>query len=194
MVGRDILLGSAIGFFSVLLGHLRVASVIWFTGRGGLPDLMDGWQFGLAGPSAFGQMFINQVSASIVTAFMIVFLLLFLSLLLRRDWAGIAVGTLILIALFVAPAIGREHWLALLAVACSNVLLVICAMRFGPLALTTALIVVHVWVFFPITTNLTAWYASSFVLVTAILLAIATYSFYVSLGGQKVFSGKLLEE
>ena len=193
LIGRDILIGLALGFFCVMLMHLRVALSLWVAGQG-TPDVLDGWEFGVAGTSAFGVMFISQVSAGMAQAFMVVFLLLFLSLLLRKDWAGTLLGTLILAAIFVVPAIGHERWVGLLAIAIAIVLFVFCAERFGPLALMATLVVFHIWVFYPITTHLTTWYASSFVLVSIILLALAIYCFFVSLGGQKILSGKLLQE
>ena len=45
-----------------------------------------------------------------------------------------------------------------------------------------------------ITTNLSAWYASNGLLAAGVLLVLAIYAFHTSLGGQKVFTGKLLEE
>ena len=47
---------------------------------------------------------------------------------------------------------------------------------------------------FLITTNLSAWYASSGLFVVGLVLALAIYAFHTALGGQKVFSEKLLEE
>jgi hypothetical protein len=45
-----------------------------------------------------------------------------------------------------------------------------------------------------VTTNLSAWYASNGLLAAGVLLALALYAFHTALGGQKLFSGKLLEE
>jgi Protein kinase domain len=194
LVGRDILVGATIGAFCVPLMYLRLALPRWVAGYPGIPDLMDTFAFGVAGTSAFGQMFINQLTASIAQTFMVVFLLLFLGLLLRKDWVGIAVGSLILIALFLSPEIARAHWIGLVSIALYVVALVFCAVRFGPVALMATLMVVHLWVFYPITTELNAWYASSFVLDLILLLAMATYGFYTSLGGQPVFKYNFLRE
>jgi serine/threonine-protein kinase len=155
LVGRDILIGATIGAFWVALMYFRLALPRWFAAYQGIPDQMDTFQFGVAGASAFGQMFINQLTASIAQAFMIVFLLLFLSLLLRKDWRGIAVGTLILMALFVAPEIAQSHWIGIAGVGVAVLAIVFCAVRFGPLALMAQLMVFHLWVFYPITTELT---------------------------------------
>jgi hypothetical protein len=47
---------------------------------------------------------------------------------------------------------------------------------------------------FPITANITAWYASSGMFAVGVVLLLAGFAFYTSLGGQKVFEGRLLEE
>ena len=194
LVGRDLLIGAVFGSFWVAMMYFRVALPRWLGVYQGIPDLMDTFKLGVAGTGAFANMFISQVTASIAQAFMIVFLLLFLSLLLRREWLGIGVGTLILIALFVSPEIAQSHWIGIAGIALSVMTFVFCAVRFGPLALMAMFAVFHLWVFYPITTKLTAWYASSFVLALIILLSMAIYGFYISLGGQKVFGGKLLQE
>lgn len=194
MIGRDILIGTAIGCLCMLLMYVRVAVTARIGATRGVPDVMDIWHFGVAGPKAFGQMFVNQLGASIIQAFMVVFMVLFLSLLLRREWAGITLSLLVLAMVFVVPAFATEPWIGLLIVSLVNVIFVMCGARVGPVALMATLTVFHVWVFYPVTSNLTAWYASSFVLIAVVLLALAVYSFYISLGGQKVFSGKLLEE
>ncbi len=194
LVGRDILVGLAIGAFCVALMYFRVALSNWFASFPGAPDLTEGFEFGLAGPRAFLQMFIAQVAASLIQTFMVVFMLLFLTLLLRKEWLGVTIGTLIWIAFFFSSQFSQSHWIGLVCIAIVVIAFIFCAENFGPVALMSALTVFHLWVFYPITTELTAWYASSFALCMVILLALAVYAFYISLGGQKVFKGRLLQE
>jgi len=52
----------------------------------------------------------------------------------------------------------------------------------------------HLWVFYPITTELRAWYAIDFVIAGVICVALAAYACYTSMAGQKIFGGKLLED
>jgi hypothetical protein len=66
--------------------------------------------------------------------------------------------------------------------------------RYGLLAAVFAHFFAHLWVFFPMTTELTAWYAQDFVIALVICVALAAYGFYISLAGQPLFSGKLLED
>jgi serine/threonine protein kinase len=194
LVGRDLLVGLALGAFCGFLIFLRLAVPQWLGVYPGMPEMMDGFEMGVTGVSAFGQTIINQVTASVVQTFMVTFLLLFLSILLRKDWLGITVGTVIMIAIFNAPLVGRDHWIGSLVISLVVVTLVWCAIRFGPLALIANVVVFHLWVFYPITTDVTAWYAGNFVLCTVILLCLAIYCFFVSLGGQKLMSRNLLDD
>ena len=66
--------------------------------------------------------------------------------------------------------------------------------RYGLLASISAMFVWHLWVFFPMTTELTAWYAIDFTIALAILVAVVAYGFYTSLAGQALFSEKLFED
>jgi hypothetical protein len=54
--------------------------------------------------------------------------------------------------------------------------------------------VFHLWVFFPMTTELTAWYAINFTIALAILVAVVAHGFYRSLAGQPLFTGKLFQD
>jgi hypothetical protein len=66
--------------------------------------------------------------------------------------------------------------------------------RYGLLTAVSAFFAAHLWVFFPMTTELTAWYASDFVIALVICLGLAIYAFYISLAGRPLFGGKLLED
>jgi hypothetical protein len=66
--------------------------------------------------------------------------------------------------------------------------------RYGLLALVAAMFFFHAWVFLPITTRLTAWYAGDFLIALVIYAALALYAFYTSLAGQKLFRGGLLQD
>ncbi|HYJ87745.1 MAG TPA: hypothetical protein VEW46_16900, partial [Pyrinomonadaceae bacterium] len=73
-------------------------------------------------------------------------------------------------------------------------IVVLAVTRFGLLTLIAAVIFLHLTVFFPVTTELSAWYASSFILDLVVLVALAVYGFYTSLAGQPLFRGALPED
>ena len=73
-------------------------------------------------------------------------------------------------------------------------LIVLAFTRFGLLTVAVS-VVIWFWLLpLAFTTNLSAWYASTQFLVMFMVTAFAGYAFYTSLGGQKVFKGKLLED
>ena len=66
--------------------------------------------------------------------------------------------------------------------------------RSGLLASVVTGFIFHSWVFFPITTKLSAWWAADFLPVLMIYAALVIYAFYTSLAGQPLLRGKLLED
>jgi hypothetical protein len=82
----------------------------------------------------------------------------------------------------------------LLFPALSALLTVLVLYRYGLLASISALFLTHLWVFYPITTELGAWYATDFTIALAICVALVGYGFYISLAGQSLFGGRLLED
>jgi hypothetical protein len=75
--------------------------------------------------------------------------------------------------------------------ALSSFILVSVMRRYGLLALCAALFVAHLYVFFPITTELTAWYATDFTIALVICVVMAVYAAYTAVGGAKVFAEKI---
>jgi hypothetical protein len=65
--------------------------------------------------------------------------------------------------------------------------------RYGLLALISAVFFLHLAIFFPITSDFSAWYAGDFVLDLIILVALAVFGFYTSLAGEPLFRKGLLD-
>jgi hypothetical protein len=76
----------------------------------------------------------------------------------------------------------------------SQALVVIALLRFGLATLATGLFVNYLFVSVPITTSFSAWYGGYALAALLAVLALASYACHTSLGGQKVFAGKLLDE
>jgi hypothetical protein len=66
--------------------------------------------------------------------------------------------------------------------------------RYGLLALIVAIYFVHLVIFFPITSDFSAWYATDFVVALLIALALAAFGFYTSLAGEPLFRGARLDD
>ena len=193
LVGRDILIGAFVGSIGAMLMFVRYSLPAFLGGRRVIPD-NDGFDTTLVGISALVELLLNQLSASLVQALMILFVFLILSLVLRRDWLGITVGTIIVEAIFGLSVIPTEPPFSMFLIALVVGIFIVCVLRFGLVSLITCLMFFHLWVFFPVTFRFSAWYAPIFLFDLAILMALALYGFYTSLGGQPLLRGKLLED
>jgi len=188
LVGRDILFGAVIGAAMMLI---ILASHISPRVFGHPPAL-----FLNPGNIMLGNLFFarfsGQVTAGLFQAFISVFLLLLFVVILRRErFAMLALWLLLTVML---TLVSESTWLMIPFTASWAFLMVLTLIRFGLLAVVSVVFFSHLVVFYPITTELTAWYATDFTIALVIALALAVYGFYISLGGQKVFSGNLLDE
>ena len=191
LVGRDILIGAA--FVAAMNLNIILAQLIprWLGWPPNISEMVEtDWM--LMGTRAFLPHLADQLSAALVQGFMLVFLLLFFSMLLRKDWLGVGAAWLVLSAFFVLSVSDGSPiaWLSNLI----STAIIVAAARFGPLAVISAFFFLHIFVFFPVTTELTAWYAGDFLLDLILLAALAVYGFYTSLGGQPLFKGALLDD
>ncbi|HLM00771.1 MAG TPA: serine/threonine-protein kinase [Pyrinomonadaceae bacterium] len=197
LIGRDILIGGAAGLAVIVLGSLRHFIPVWFFGEPPLVPhgISNPGGAALLGIRGFPVLFLSQIPASLVAAFMVSFLILFFTLLLRRKWLGYAAVWLLLSAFAVTNDIGAGRPLSgMLWSVLFPTFLVLTAARFGVLAMASGFVFYHLIVFYPVTTELSAWYAGDFILCALALLALAFYGFYTSLAGQPIFEGKLLAD
>jgi hypothetical protein len=114
-------------------------------------------------------------------------------MLFRRSWLGITAGWVLLCALAVLSFSERSP-ISLLFILMIPTIYVVTLQRFGLLALISAIFFLHLMVFFPVTTEFSAWYASSFILDLIIILSLAVYGFYKSIAGQPLFRSKFLDD
>jgi serine/threonine protein kinase len=191
LVGRDVLIGLAAAAILIGLASLNHSAGLWL---GYPPSDPAPTQSSLLGIRGFPVLFVNQINRALVNAFMVSFLVLFFSLLLRRKWLGNIAAWLIITVPFLLDSIGEGiqfHWLAFGVLFSTFVVFVVA--RFGVLASVSGLFLLT-RTFYPLTTELSAWYAGDFVLFVVVLAALAIYGFYTSLAGQRLFKGKLLED
>ena len=167
------------------LVRLWLGAALRWTGIGPLDSLL-----GARYVIAIG--FLNNLCFSILYALLLFFLIFLLRVLTRRQWLGAGIFVLIGIAQDV-PGSGNPMITALFSCLFS-ILILIALLRFGFVALTTTLFVDALLLCIPITTDLSVWYAGNALAVLLAVLALAAFAFRTSLGGQKVFAGKLLDE
>jgi serine/threonine protein kinase len=196
LVGRDILIGICAGMIAMALFGLRAYLPVWLGEPPVTPFSMSN-PYGamLAGLRGFPVLFLSQVTASPVQAFMISFLVLFFTLLLRHRWRGAIAAWLLLFAFSLSQEIvGGVPLVGMTFAFIFPTLMVLMTVRFGVLAMMATFLTYHLMVFYPITTELAAWCAGDFLLGAGVLLALAIYGFYISLAGQPIFEGRFFKE
>ena len=190
LVGRDLLIGAVFGI-SVAVWQFSFYYVRQYFGDPSVRPASEPSNVHL-GMGYFVEGLSNQVTTPILNSFQLLFLVLLLSMLLRRDWLSFVFGWAVFtmgLALLWGGAL--PEWMN---AAVTAGLLVFVLFRYGLLAHISAIFFLHMYINFPVTTQFTAWYATGFVVDLIICVTLAVYAFYTSLAGQPLFSGKLLEE
>lgn len=191
MVGRDILLGGMLG----LIGH---PLIIW---SGRLIALRLGRGLGLAtelnpltlsGTRHLFAHFLLSLPEAIFTGLGSLLMLLLIYLVVRREWLATTAAWLLFYAFLLL--FFTTSWPQGLLYSIEAAAVVITVSRFGLLASVSYFLFFALCFQYPMTLNLSAWYAGSSLFALFLMLGLSGYGFYTSLGGQTVFAGKLLEE
>jgi hypothetical protein len=182
------LIGVAFGIGYVLLFRLRDLSRVWL---GAAPDMFGGHSELLLGArQLIASLFLSNIFQLTLISLFMFFLLLLLHGLTRRQWLAASIWVLIWILPIIADP--GPRMINLLISTLSGLLVLFVMLRSSLLALASGC-----FVFGPVgisTSDFSAWYGGTSLTLLAVVLALAVYAFHTSLGGQKVFAGKLLEE
>ena len=189
LIGRDLLIGGLFGAVMILTTILSFISLRWMRKP---PELALNPGSAVIGVHLFINKFQNQIGAGLFLAFFAFFMLLVFVIILRRERLALIALWLLVTAL--SMLVMQAGLLMIPIVALYGFLFVFVLYRYGLLALAFALFVSHLWVFYSITSEVTAWYATDFVIALAICVALTAYGCYLSLAGQSIFSGKLLAD
>jgi len=188
-VGRDVLAGCLVAAFGVALRKLGWFIPSWLGYPPTPPLLGPQWEF--LGARAIISDISIRVGPVLAIPLALLFVLVLLRALLRKEWA--AAAAFVLLFTFLFAALSQFAPVALVTNLIYWSLLVILLVRFGLLAFV-AQGLFNDLLYFPLTTQGSAWYAG--ISLTGILLmaAMAFYGFYTSLGGRPVFGGAGFEE
>ena len=189
MVGRDLLLGGLLGLLhtsAIALGSLVPS---WLGSHA--PPLLTANPLTLGSARTMLAMFLNSnLVTSVFVGFAFLFFLLLLYIVLRRELLAeiglFVVALAIEIAAFASSG-PRFFWITSILI---SLIIVTVVGRFGLLATMAAQLFFFLTMAYPLTTDFSAWYASSTIFALAIILATSIYGFYISLGGQPVFGTK----
>jgi serine/threonine-protein kinase len=189
LVGRDILIGAVFAVAAMLVALFTSIVIGWI---GQPPQLTLNPGASQIGSNLFIRKFGDQLSSAIFLGFMSLFLLLLFFVALRRE--RLAFGLLWLLLTLVGTLLGETPVQLIPLTALGAFIPVYVLYRYGLLASVATFFFTHLALYYPITPELTAWYAHDFTIALVICVALVAYGFYTSLGGQKLFTGRLLEE
>ncbi|HYY59177.1 MAG TPA: hypothetical protein VE842_17740, partial [Pyrinomonadaceae bacterium] len=190
LVGRDILIGALFGVGLILSNYMMDLLPQWLGQPLPIP-YYNGHR--LLGARFFMTQLVWLITAALFASFFFTFITLLALIVLRRK-----VLTALVVWLFyffaLSLATGDHPPNRLIFVLTGSLIVVICMYRYGLLAFISAMFFFHAWVFLPITSELTAWYAGDYVIALVIYIALAVYAFYISLAGQRLFRGGFLQD
>jgi len=185
LVGRGILIGAAAAAAAILLVDLGNLLPEWL----GLPvdrgfedvESLGGVRHVLARCALMPLAFVWPIA--------MLFFLLLLRTLLRRQWAAVSVFVLVSGGMrLLAPSSVIVGLVGVIVLGLSLVVLLRCGLV-ASVTMSFFQVRFGVW-----TTDLSSWYAGYMVIPLLLLAGIAVYAFSISLAGRPVFSGKLFEE
>jgi hypothetical protein len=134
------------------------------------------------------RLVLQSVQQAPFVALTALFLLLLLSVILRKDWlAAIAGWVLVTIMTPTLPGPADNPTIALFFSGLSAAIFMLGLMRFGLLTLAFAFFTWLVLFLMPLTSNFSAWFESATILVSVVLVGVAFFGFYNSLAGRPVF-------
>jgi len=191
MVGRDLLMGGLLGLVHAACISLGAITPRIF-GVDTVPTVV-GNILTLGSARGVLGVFCEHVVTSVFLGFGLLFFLLLLYRLVRRRWLAIAAMFLIVLLIewsAFASAGPRYYWIASTLIALTAVIVVA---RFGLLATIAHQLFFFMAIMYPLSTDFSAWYAPSMFFALAVVVGLAVYGFYISLGGQSLLGHSLIE-
>lgn len=180
VVGRDILLGVALGVVWILVFQIRYIPEMHMgaaPGMGSTDTLM-------GGRVALGA-WLRQWPQSIQTTLVFFLVLLGLKVLLRKEW----IAALVFVAIFAVPRGLSSSYMTIelpteIIVYAIALLIVI---RFGLVPLACAIFTIDMTVGIPFSADFSAWYMPASIMALLSVLILTGWGFYHSLGGQPLW-------
>ena len=190
-VGRDVLVGCVFGTVYIFLSNICQLIPGWLGNVPPRPDLPrhPAELIALCGTGeSLSEFFAVVVNISTHILFLFIALLL-LRLLLRKTWLAVGIHWT-LYSLVYASAFP----LGFLTIPIFIALWYFFFFRFGWVTILVTTLTADLLEGYPLTTNLSAWYAHATVLIASFCLALTIYGFKVSLAGRPVLKNLLAEE
>ena len=190
LIGRDILIGAAFGVSCGLLNYLWHATPGLFGYVTRQPNLF--LPNILSGVRGLETILTGNIANSLLLALGFLFMLLLLSMLLRREW--LAIGAIWLVGTTL-PALADDYFVInfiFSGIVCAVYPFVL--LRYGLLSTIIMFFFLILGFAFPFTTDFSAWYTPNALVALFLSMALVVYGFYISLAGQPIFRGGLLQD
>jgi serine/threonine-protein kinase len=196
LVGRDLLMGCAAGVALSCLSRFEISLPAWF----GYPEpSLATPPIFVSGPAVFVSALLQAVFLSMFVTLVMLFLLFFLRVVLRNEWAAVVAWVAVVTVLSLSPVpgnrlAGESVGIVLPIFAIENVLQVVVLRRLGLVAFAIAAIVENLFVQTPMTFQTSAWYAGYGYVALALVAVIALYGARTSLAGQPIFGATAFQD
>jgi len=186
-IGREILIGSALGGVLMILDVLRGLAPNLVGRPAGIPG-SGGDVRALNGAGSLILNWSDQVYGSIQTAFIVVLVFVALRLVVRRTWLAVAIGvTLVTLAVMQNVPIGGIVWMHALIQLLTIGTITFAIFRFGLLVTTVMILVDNIPTAIPMVPHGPAWAARPGNLSMLLVVAVAGFGFYAARAGQPLF-------
>jgi serine/threonine-protein kinase len=184
-VGRDILMGVATGVFFVLVASADTLVPV-LTGAPLERPQTSNMQYFIGARFAIANM-VRILPNALQTAMLGTFMYVVLLAIVRRPWIAVTLVFLFVCMLILTEAGDDSIWLALALATVLGVVTMFVFLRFGLLALASALYVTQVLDAVPLTIDLSRPHAGVSTLALGIVAALAIYAFSISRAGEGMF-------
>ena len=183
LIGRDLLAGILCGSIIALGDHVINALPAWFNLAG--ETAMAGNMLALGPPQDALACLVGTLLDGVFPAFAITFILFLSRALLRNYWLSVVTtGILLLLTNLGGENFQVETPFAIL----TTIVLMFVLLRLGILALAVAVFAMTLLVAYPITLDLSHWYAPQSLFMFAVLLALALYGLRVASGNRPLLA------
>jgi serine/threonine-protein kinase len=186
-VGRDLLIGVVTGVFFTLLASIDVSAL---TGGAARQPQTSNMQYFIGARYAIARMLAmlpNALQSAMLGTFMYVLLLA----IVRRRWIAATLVLIFICGVILAEAGVDNVWFMLTLAAALGGITIFVFLRFGFLAIATALYVNQVLHIVPLTIDPTRPHGGIAIVAMLGVMAIGSYGFYISRAGDRLFRGLL---
>jgi predicted Ser/Thr protein kinase len=183
LVGQHVLIGCVGGTIIAVLGLGSTLVPGWI----GLPDdVVPADIIGIAyGLQRAAPLLVWRLAQSVMTGLAAVFVLLLLRLFFRHQ--GLAIIAFMFLSSVGVAVASDSWWIALTISAVLNGLFALLLLRVGLLAAVVAFYTSGLFIVFPVTVDLSSWYAGAGVAALLVLAALAGFGFTTAVAGRPVF-------